>query len=105
MKGWEAEVESYLKVSSTLFHRSWVVALIPGCRIFTPMLKNSRFFSPFLPWGCSLLAVLPSAVRFRNGGLGMTGLLTLNEEAYVVYRASSTPKVLRMAVVAVSRDE
>ena len=48
------------------------------------MLRNSKFSSPFLLRGCSPLAVLHSAVGFRNEGLGMTGLLTSNEGASAV---------------------
>ena len=87
-KGWEAEVESYLKVHLDLVSTIiWTVTLIPGCRIFTPILRNSKFSNPFLPRGCSLRAVLHSAVDFRNDGLGTTGLLTLNEGVYAVCRA------------------
>jgi hypothetical protein len=103
-KGWEAEVESYLKVRWTWFRRLKGVVLIRNCRKFIPMLRNSKSSSPFLPRECSLLAVLHSAVDFHNDGLGMTGLLTSNEGASAVYRVSSMSKVLRMVVVAVSRD-
>ena len=50
------------------------------------MLRNSKFSSPFLLRGCSLLVVLQSAVDSRNDGLGMTGLLTSNEGASAVYK-------------------
>lgn len=60
------------------------VALICRRRISTPILRNSKSSSLFLPRGCSLLVVLPSAVDFRNDGLEMTGSLTSNGGAYVV---------------------